>query len=78
MIKQTNKMRHGTDLEIWTEEARNLSRLKDGIECCKEFLEKSSRNLSPTDRVELAKNNARNEAIFVRQWEKIIKKIRGL
>lgn len=78
MTRQTNKMRHGTDLEIWAEEAHTLSKLRDAIDHARQFLKNASRNLSASDRVELAKCTARNEAIFMHQWEKLIKKIRGL
>jgi hypothetical protein len=72
------KYKYNTDLEQWAEWASCLSRLKMSSDYAKEYLNKFKRNMTAQERIELGKISSSYDLIYFKQWEKLIRKIRGL
>jgi hypothetical protein len=69
---------YGDDLELWGEMAQALCKAKMSAEYAQEFLDSYSKFLSIGDKLESAAMVSRFNVLYLRYWEKLIKKIRGI
>lgn len=66
------------DLEMWSFIAMNLCKLRLACEYAQDVSAKFSKYMSQEDKVELKGLNEKQDALYWRYWEKLIKKIRGI
>jgi hypothetical protein len=69
---------HGEDFEGWVEIADALCRLKMATEYAQEFMDNISKFISVKEKMELVDLNNKYKFVYWKQWEKLIKKIRGI
>ena len=73
-IRSTNSER----AEAFDKMATNLCKLKIATEYAQEFAKKFSSYLNAEEKTQIAQLNVQFDFFYYKQWEKLIKKIRGL
>lgn len=66
------------DVDGWVVIADALCRLRLSTEYAQEFTKKFSKYMTKKEQPEMAALSSRYDAIYYRNWEKLIKKIRGI
>ncbi len=75
---EVKQPKFGDDLEGWAEIADGLCRLKMASEYAHQFKQKFCKYMSEKDRVELSGLTTKFDTLYLKYWEKLVKKIRGL